>query len=122
MPAGIRIIEDNNMQVQEAALTGESVPSEKDGPTVLPADAPLGDRINMAYSSSVVMYGNARGYVVGTGMNTEVGRIAGLLDEQDDFDTPITRKLNSVGKMLSLVGLIVCVLVLGLSLIRAWTQ
>ena len=122
VPADIRIIEDNNMKVQEAALTGESVPSEKDGPTVLPADAPLGDRVNMAYSSSIVMYGNATGIVVGTGMNTEVGKIANLLDEQDDFDTPIKRKLNSVGKMLSLVGLIVCVLVLGISLIRDWTQ
>ena len=122
VPADIRIIEDNNMKVQEAALTGESVPSEKDGPTVLPEDAPLGDRVNMAYSSSIVMYGNARGYVVGTGMDTEVGKIADLLDEQDDFDTPIKRKLNSVGKTLSLVGLIVCVLVLGISLIRDWTQ
>ena len=122
VPADIRIIEDSNMKVQEAALTGESVPAEKDGPTVLPEDAPLGDRVNMAYSSSIVMYGNARGYVVGTGMDTEVGKIADLLDEQDDFDTPIKRKLNSVGKMLSLVGLIVCVLVLGISLIRDWTQ
>ena len=122
VPADIRIIQDSNMKVQEAALTGESVPSEKDGPTVLPEDAPLGDRINMAYSSSVVMYGNAIGYVVGTGMNTEVGKIANLLDEQDETDTPMKRKLNSVGKMLSLVGLIVCVLVLGISLIRDYTK
>ena len=122
VPADIRIIQDSNMKVQEAALTGESVPSEKDGPTVLPEDAPLGDRINMAYSSSVVMYGNAVGYVVGTGMNTEVGKIANLLDEQDETDTPMKRKLNSVGKTLSLVGLIVCVLVLGISLIRDYTK
>ena len=122
VPADIRIIQDSNMKVQEAALTGESVPSEKDGPTVLPEDAPLGDRINMAYSSSVVMYGNAIGYVVGTGMNTEVGKIANLLDEQDETDTPMKRKLNSVGKTLSLVGLIVCVLVLGISLIRDYTK
>ena len=73
VPADIRIIKDNNMSVQEASLTGESVPSEKDGPTVLPEDAPLGDRVNMAYSSSIVMYGNAVGVVVGTGANTEVG-------------------------------------------------
>ena len=122
VPADIRIIQDSNMKVQEAALTGESVPSEKDGPTVLPEDAHLGDRINMAYSSSVVMYGNAIGYVVGTGMNTEVGKIANLLDEQDETDTPMKRKLNSVGKTLSLVGLIVCVLVLGISLIRDYTK
>ena len=114
------------MKVQEAALTGESVPSEKDGPTVLPADAPLGDRVNMAYSSSIVMYGNATGIVVGTGMNTEVGKIANLLDEQDETDTPMKRKLNSVGKTLSLVGLIVCVVIFAIGLIRdgwaAWVN
>ena len=118
VPADIRIIQDSNLKVQEAALTGESVPSEKDGPTVLPEDAPLGDRINMAYSSSVVMYGNATGIVVGTGMNTEVGKIANLLDEQDETDTPMKRKLNSVGKTLSLVGLIVCVVIFAIGLIR----
>ncbi len=126
VPADIRIIQDSNMKVQEAALTGESVPSEKDGPSVLAEDAPLGDRVNMAYSSSIVMYGNATGYVVGTGMNTEVGKIADLLDEQDETDTPMKRKLNSVGKTLSLVGLIVCVLIFGIGLIRdgweAWVN
>ena len=126
VPADIRIIQDSNLKVQEAALTGESVPSEKDGPTVLPEDAPLGDRINMAYSSSVVMYGNATGIVVGTGMNTEVGKIANLLDEQDETDTPMKRKLNSVGKTLSLVGLIVCVVIFAIGLIRdgwaAWVN
>ena len=118
VPADIRIIQDSNMKVQEAALTGESVPSEKDAPTVLPEDAPLGDRVNMAYSSSIVMYGNATGIVVGTGMNTEVGKIAGLLDEQDETDTPMKRKLNAVGKALSLVGLIVCVAIFAIGLIR----
>ena len=126
VPADMRIIQDSNMKVQEAALTGESVPSEKDGPTVLPEDAPLGDRINMAYSSSIVMYGNATGIVVGTGMNTEVGKIADLLDEQDETDTPMKRKLNSVGKTLSLVGLIVCVVIFAIGLIRdgwsAWVN
>ena len=126
VPADIRIIEDNNMKVQEAALTGESVPAEKDGPTVLPENAPLGDRVNMAYSSSIVMYGNATGIVVGTGMNTEVGKIAGLLEEQDDTDTPMKRKLNSVGKALSLVGLIVCVVIFAIGLLRdgwsAWVN
>ena len=112
VPADIRIINDNNMSVQEASLTGESVPSPKDGPTVLPEDAPLGDRVNMAYSSSVVMYGNAVGIVVGTGMNTEVGKIADMLKKQDDFQTPIKRKLNSVGKILTVIGLIVCVAIM----------
>ena len=126
VPADIRIIRDANIKIQEAALTGESVPAEKDGQTVLPENAPLGDRVNMAYSSSIVMYGNATGVVVGTGMNSEVGKIAGLLDEQDDFDTPMKRKLNAVGKTLSLVGLIVCVLIFCIGLIRdgweAWVN
>lgn len=112
VPADIRIINDNNMSVQEASLTGESVPSPKDAPIVLPEDAPLGDRVNMAYSSSVVMYGNAVGVVVGTGMNTEVGKIADMLKKQDDFQTPIKRKLNSVGKILTVIGLIVCVAIM----------
>ena len=111
VPADIRIISDNNIKIQEAALTGESVPAEKDGPSVLAEDAPLGDRVNMAYTSSVVMYGNAQGIVVGTGMNTEVGKIAGMLENNDDTNTPLKKKLNSVGKILSLIGLIVCVLV-----------
>ena len=124
VPADIRIIQDANLKVQEAALTGESLPVDKDGAALLPETAPLGDRINMAYSSSVVTYGNAKGFVVGTGMNTEVGRIAGLLEEQDDFDTPMKRKLNSVGKMLSLVGLAVCVLIFIIGMIRQmdWLQ
>ena len=66
VPADIRIIQDANLKVQEAALTGESLPVDKDGAALLPETAPLGDRINMAYSSSVVTYGNAKGFVVGT--------------------------------------------------------
>lgn len=72
----------------------------------------------MAYTSSVVMYGNARGIVVGTGMDTEVGKIAGLLEETDETETPLKKKLNSVGKILSLVGLIVCVLVFVIGVLR----
>lgn len=127
VPADIRIINDNNMSVQEASLTGESVPSPKDGPTVLPEDAPLGDRVNMAYSSSVVMYGNAVGIVVGTGMNTEVGKIADMLKKQDDFQTPIKKKLNSVGKILTLIGVIVCVVIMVIGFLdtrveRSWEE
>ena len=111
VPADIRLLEENNLSVQEASLTGESVPVEKDANALLPDASPLGDRVNMAYTSSIVMYGNAEGVVVETGMRTEVGKIAGLLDKQDEFDTPLKRKLNSVGKILSVVGLIVCVVI-----------
>lgn len=112
VPADIRIIRDSNMSIQEASLTGESVPTSKDGKVVLEKNAPLGDRINMAYSSSIVMYGNGEGIVVDTGMNTEVGKIADMLKTQDDFQTPIKKKLNSVGKILTVIGLIVCVTIM----------
>lgn len=111
VPADIRILEENRLSVQEASLTGESVPVEKDSEAILPEDAALGDRCNMAYTSSIVMYGNATGIVVATGMNTEVGKIAGLLDQQSELDTPLKRQLNAVGKKLSLVGLIVCIVI-----------
>lgn len=114
IPADIRLIRENKLAVQEASLTGESIPVEKDSEIVLPNDIPLGSRINMAYMSSVVMYGNAEGVVVGTGMNTEVGRIAGMLDNNDELDTPLKRKLDSVGKTLSLAGLVVCLAILGI--------
>lgn len=111
VPADLRLIQENRLAVQEASLTGESVPVEKDGETVLSVDTPLGSRVNMAYTSSIVMYGNAEGVVVETGMRTEVGQIASMLDEQDELDTPLKKKLNFVGKTLSLVGLVVCIVI-----------
>lgn len=111
VPADLRLIEESRLAVQEASLTGESVPVEKDSTVILSADTPLGSRVNMAYTSSIVMYGNGKGVVVATGMDTQVGQIAHMLDSQDELDTPLKQKLNAVGKTLSLVGLIVCVLI-----------
>lgn len=111
VPADLRLIDSANLQIQEAALTGESVAAEKDAEAILPADCPLADRRNMAYTSAIVTYGRASGVVIATGMNTEMGHIAGLLDNQADLDTPLKRKLNAVGKTLTLVGIIVCVLI-----------
>lgn len=111
VPADLRLIESANLKIQEASLTGESVPSEKEAEDILPEDCPLGDRSNMAYTSSIITYGRAAGVVIATGMNTEVGNIAGMLDGQDDTDTPLKQKLNAVGKTLTVVGLIVCVLI-----------
>lgn len=111
VPADLRLIETNNLKIQEASLTGESVPSEKDSEDILRENAPLGDRTNMAYTSSIVMYGNGIGVVTATGMDTEVGNIAHMLDNQDEFDTPLKRKLDSVGKVLSVVGIIVCIVI-----------
>lgn len=111
IPADMRLIDSANLKVQEASLTGESVPSEKDADELLPEDCMLGDRNNMVYASAIVTYGRAVGVVIATGMNTEVGNIALMLDNQDEFDTPLKRKLNAVGKTLTIVGLIVCLLI-----------
>lgn len=111
IPADMRLLDSANLRVQEASLTGESVPSEKDSDDILAADCPLGDRANMAYTSSIVQYGRGVGIVTATGMETEVGSIARMLDGQDDLDTPLKCKLNAVGKTLTVVGLIVCVLI-----------
>lgn len=111
VPADLRLVDSANLKVQEASLTGESLPSEKEAEDILPEDCPLGDRSNMAYTSAIVTYGRATGVVVATGMDTEVGNIAGMLDNQDDTNTPLKRKLNAVGKTLTIVGLIVCALI-----------
>ena len=111
VPADLRLIKANNLKIQESSLTGESLPIEKDDDAALEAGIPLGDRTNMAYSSSVVLYGNGAGIVVATGMDTEVGQVAKLLDDQDDYDTPLKRKLAAVGKTLSVVGLVICVVI-----------
>ena len=108
VPADLRLMDSANLKVQEAALTGESLPAEREAETVLPEDCSLGDRANMAYASAIVTYGRATGVVAATGMHTEVGHIAGLLEKQDDMDTPMKQKLNAVGKTLTIVGLIVC--------------
>lgn len=122
VPADLRLLHENRLALQEASLTGESVPVEKDSETVLPAGEPLGSRVNMAYMSSIVMYGNAEGIVVGTGMDTEVGQIANMLENQDELDTPLKRKLDAVGKTLSLVGLVVCVVIFAIGSLygRPW--
>ncbi len=112
VPADMRLIESANLKIQEAALTGESVPSEKDADHILTENCLLGERTNMAYTSSIVTYGNGMGVVTATGMNTEVGSIAQMLEQESDFDTPLKRKLNAVGKVLTVAGIIICILIL----------
>ncbi len=111
VPADLRLLDSANLKVQEASLTGESVPTDKDADVLLPAECPLGDRCNMVYTSSIVTYGRATGVVVATGMQTEVGHIAGILEQQDELDTPLKRKLNAVGKTLTVAGLAICALI-----------
>lgn len=111
VPADLRLTQSNNLKIAEASLTGESIASEKNASAILSPDYPLGDRKNMAYTSSIVTYGRGSGIVTKTGMNTEIGQIAGMLEDDDTSDTPLKRKLNAVGKILTIIGLIICVLI-----------
>lgn len=114
VPADVRLIDSSSLKIQEASLTGESMPSEKDADEVLEIDCPLSDRSTMAYSSTFVTYGRGTGVVTATGMNTEVGKIAYLINHQNAFDTPLKRKLNAVGKILTIIGMVVCILIFGI--------
>ena len=117
VPADMRLIESANLKIQEASLTGESVPAEKDADEILPQECSLGDRVNMAYSSSIVTYGRAAGVVTATGMDTQVGSIARMMDGEDELDTPLKRKLAAVGKTLTIIGMVVCVLIFALGVL-----
>ena len=111
IPADMRLIEAINLKVQESALTGESVPVEKINGQLKGQDISLGDRTNMAFSTSVVTYGRGKGVIVGTGMNTEVGKIANMLQSTDATETPMSIRLEQLGKVLGYVALIICALI-----------
>jgi Ca2+-transporting ATPase len=111
IPADLRLIETVNLRIEEAALTGESVPVEKDARVVLRQDVPLGDRQNTAFMGTVVSYGRGRGVVVGTGMHTQIGLIAAMLQAVEEETTPLQRKLDELGKLLGWAALAVCALV-----------
>ena len=111
VPADIRLTSDNGLLIDESALTGESEAVAKDALAVLKEGVPLGDRVNMAFSSTIINYGTGYGVVVSTGMDTEVGKIAHMLDNTDELATPLKRKLEVVGKVLSIAGIIVSVLI-----------
>ncbi len=104
--ADLRLMKTSSLKIEEASLTGESVPVEKDADAIVPEDAPLGDRFNMAYSSGQVAYGRGIGEVVATGMDTEVGKIAASLTEQVQELTPLQKQLNDLGKILGIVAII----------------
>ena len=116
IPADLRLIESSNLKVEEASLTGESVPVEKDSNITFDEDVSLGDRVNMAYSSTIVSYGRGKGVVVGTGHDTEIGKIATMIQTFDNEPTPLQRKLNQLGKFLGIVVIVVCLVVFGLGL------
>ena len=111
IPADARIIESVSLKSEESPLTGESVPSEKDANAVIPEDAPLGDRVNMLFSGCSVAYGTAVAVVTATGMDTEMGKIANLLDSETETQTPLQQKLAQLGKILGFVALGACAVI-----------
>lgn len=123
VPADMRLIESNSLKIEEAALTGESVPVEKELVEV-DADAGIGDRLNMTFSSTNVTYGRATGVVVGTGMNTEVGHIANMLANAEETKTPLQENQDQLGKSLTILILAVAAImfVVGLLNGRDWLE
>lgn len=115
-----RIIENASLKADESALTGESEPVEKQE-VVLEGEKPLGDRVNMLYSGSFATYGRAKMVVTGTGMNTEIGKIATLLKNTQEKKTPLQVSLDNFGKKLSIMIIIICVIVMGIELFRERT-
>lgn len=107
VPADMRLIEANSLQIEEAALTGESVPVQKDLAVELTEDAGIGDRVNMGYQNSNVTYGRGLGVITNTGMYTEVGHIAGMLANADETDTPLKQNLDNLSKILTYAILVI---------------
>ena len=118
IPADLRIIEAVNLKSQESSLTGESVPVEKSVEKLDDKEIGIGDRVNMLFSSSLVTYGRGKGIVVETGMTTEVGKIAGMINSAEKQETPLQQKLNKLGKTLGIVALSICVLIFIIGLIQ----
>jgi Ca2+-transporting ATPase len=118
VPADLRLVEAVRLKVQEAALTGESLPVDKQVLPVTTGDAALGDRTNMAYKGTVVTYGRGRGIVAATGMATELGRIAALIQSASEGQTPLQRRLAHFGKRLALAALGICAIVFVAGLLR----
>ncbi len=118
IPADLRIIEAINLKSQEASLTGESLPVEKNTEVIENKEIGLGDRLNMLFSSSLVTYGRGKGIVVETGMNTEVGKIAGMLDQTEEQITPLQQKLNKLGKTLGIAAIAICIFIFLIGLLQ----
>ena len=118
VPADCRILEAAALKAEESALTGESVPSDKDSDVLSGEEVPLGDRKNMLYMGSSIAYGRAEAVVVATGMQTEMGKIAGAIANADDDETPLQKSLDQLSKILSIAVLVICVIILGLNIVQ----
>jgi Ca2+-transporting ATPase len=118
IPADIRLLEAANLRIEEAALTGESVPVQKDANIRLEADIPLGDRKNTTFMGTLVSYGRGRGVVVSTGMRTQIGLIAEMLSAVENEPTPLQKRLDQLGKLLGLATLVICGVVFAVAVVR----
>lgn len=119
IPADLRLIETQNLQVEESAFTGESHAVNKDANFIAKDhNIPMGDKINLAYSSTLATYGRGEGVVIGTGMNTEIGKIAKALTSEDDNETPLQRKLDTLGKTLGYIAMFVCFVIFILGVLQ----
>ncbi|HEY3275277.1 MAG TPA: cation-translocating P-type ATPase [Syntrophorhabdaceae bacterium] len=121
VPADMRLVETVNLKVEEASLTGESVPVEKEARALLVEDIPLGDRTNSAFMSTLISYGRGKGIVTGTGMNTEIGRIAEMLQSYEEEATPLQIKLDELAKWLGIICLVICGFIFVYGLVRFTT-
>jgi Ca2+-transporting ATPase len=120
VPADVRLLEAVNLRIEEAALTGESVPVQKDASARLETDIPLGDRKNTAFMGTMVNYGRGKGVVVGTGMNTQIGLIAEMLQGVEHEPTPLQRRLDQLGRTLGWAALAVCAMVFVVGWLRGY--
>ncbi|MBN1889464.1 MAG: cation-translocating P-type ATPase [Thermoflexales bacterium] len=118
VPADVRLVESINLKIEEAALTGESVPVQKRAEHILQSDAPLGDRDNSAYMGTIVTYGRGRGIVTATAMSTQIGLIAEMIQSFQEEQTPLQKKLNELGRMLGVAALAICGLVFVVAAVR----
>lgn len=118
MPADLRFVESSNLKIEEASLTGESVPVDKNSNAEYKEEMSLGDRKNMGYMSTVVTYGRAKSIVVGTGHDTEIGKIATAIQVSDVEMTPLQKQLNGLGKVLGITTIIICAIVFGVGVLQ----
>lgn len=118
IPADLRLVESINVRIDEAALTGESVPVQKNASFRLEHDIPLGDRKNTAFMGTTVTYGRGEGIVIGTGMKTQLGMIADMLQNVEEEETPLQKRLDSLGKVLGWASLGICALVFVVIVVR----
>lgn len=109
VPADVRLVQAVNLKIEESALTGESLPSQKTGEQLLGKEKGLGDSRNMAFMTTTVMYGRGEGIVTATGMKTEIGKIAGMIEEERNEMTPLQKRLADLGRLLSIAAVLICV-------------